>query len=54
MSAKVLVLGGTGMLGHMVLRVLSADSKLSVWATHLTKLAELFFLMLKRAWGSSN
>ena len=44
MRIKVLVLGGTGMLGHMVLRVLSTDKQLSVNATHLTDPSDpLFF-----------
>jgi dTDP-4-dehydrorhamnose reductase len=43
MSIRVLVLGGTGMLGHMVLKVLSADSKLSICATHIENPQDPFF-----------
>ena len=48
MSAKVLVLGGTGMLGHMALRVLSAESELSVRATHITNPADPFFFDVEK------
>ena len=48
MSVKVLVLGGTGMLGHMVQKVLSTDKHLSVNATHLTDPSDLLFFNVEQ------
>jgi len=40
---KILVLGSTGMLGHMVLRILSADNHFCVFGTELKKNGPQFY-----------
>lgn len=43
MSVKVLVLGSTGMLGSMVLKVLSKEKGLKVFGTHISDNTDLFY-----------
>lgn len=43
MNMKVLILGSTGMLGHMVLKDLSREKKFLVFGTHISKLNDLFY-----------
>ncbi len=43
MKTKVLVLGSTGMLGHMVLKVLSQEKEFVVSGTHLSKSDDRFY-----------
>ena len=43
MNMKVLILGSTGMLGHMVLKELSREKKFLVFGTHISKLNDLFY-----------
>ena len=43
MTLKVLVLGRTGMLGHMVFNVLSGDAALVVNGTHIADESDLFY-----------
>ena len=43
MKTKILVLGSTGMLGHMVLKVLSREKKFAVSGTCISNPADLFY-----------
>jgi nucleoside-diphosphate-sugar epimerase len=43
MRKKILVLGGTGMLGHMVLKVLSKADDMEVRGTHLMNPADALY-----------
>lgn len=43
MSKNILILGKTGMLGHMVERVLSADGAFAVSGTHVSDESDLFY-----------
>ncbi len=40
---KVLVLGNTGMLGHMVMKLLSANKRFAVCGTHLSDLEDKYY-----------
>lgn len=48
MRKKVLVLGSTGMLGHMVLKVLSEDEKLDVLGTHIDNPQDPFYFRIEQ------
>lgn len=48
MKTKILVLGSTGMLGHMVLKILSEEDSFEVKGTHITDPADLFYLDAER------
>ena len=43
MKTKILVLGRTGMLGHMVLKILSKEKSFKIMGTHLNKRKDLFY-----------
>lgn len=43
MSIKVMVLGNTGMLGHMVLKVLSDKTDLTVFGTHISNCQDPYY-----------
>jgi dTDP-4-dehydrorhamnose reductase len=43
MNTKILVLGSTGMLGHMVLKVLSREKKFTVSGTCISNSTDLFY-----------
>jgi len=48
MTKNILILGTTGMLGHMVERILSADSDLTVSGTHISEQDDPFYFRAEK------